>query len=78
MLAAQNDGLRVPEDIAVMGFDDIPAARLVHPTLTTIAQFQDKIGQRAAELLFDRISGKAPEQAQTVEMPFEIIIREST
>ena len=78
MLAAQNEGLRVPQDIAIMGFDDIPAARLVHPKLTTVAQFQDKIGQRAAELLFERISGQAPEQAQYVEMPFEIIIREST
>ena len=78
MLAVQNDGLRVPQDMAIMGFDDIPAARLVHPQLTTVAQFQDQIGQRATQLLFERLCGNAPEEVQTVEMPFEIIVREST
>jgi len=78
MLAVQNDGLQVPQDMAIMGFDDIPAARLVHPQLTTVAQFQDQIGQRATQLLFERLCGNAPEEVQTVEMPFKIIVREST
>jgi len=78
MLAVQNSGLRVPQDIAIMGFDDIPAARLVHPRLTTVRQFQEKTGQRAATLLFERLLGETTEQVQFAEMPFEIIVREST
>jgi LacI family transcriptional regulator len=78
MSAAQNQGLRIPQDIAFIGFDDIPAARLVRPALTTVRQFQDQIGHQAASLLFDRLGGKAPQEVQFVEMPFEIIMREST
>lgn len=78
MLAVQNEGLQVPQDIAIMGFDDILAARLVHPQLTTVAQFQDQIGQRAAQLLFERLCGNALEEVQFIEMPFEIIVRELT
>jgi LacI family transcriptional regulator len=77
MLAVQKAGLRVPEDIAIMGFDDIPAARLVNPPLTTVTQFQEEIGKQAAELLFERIAGGAPDGARSVEMPFEIVVRES-
>jgi LacI family transcriptional regulator len=78
MTAVKEHGLCIPQDIAIIGFDDIPAARLVYPRLTTVAQFQQKIGQRAAALLFERLCGTAPEQVQSVEMPFEIIVREST
>ena len=42
-------------EIAVVGFDDIPAARLVTPPLTTVAQFQDRMGARAAEILMERL-----------------------
>jgi len=78
MLAVQNEGLRVPQDIAIIGFDDIPAAKLVNPRLTTVAQFQDQIGQQAAAILFDRLCGQVSGQPRCVEMPFEIVIREST
>lgn len=78
MSAAQNQGLRIPQDVAIMGFDDIPAARLVRPALTTVRQFQDRIGQRAASLLFDRLCGKELQEVRFVEMPFEIVVREST
>jgi LacI family transcriptional regulator len=52
MVAIREAGLRVPEDIAVAGFDDIPVARLLNPPLTTVAQFPERLGRRAAELLF--------------------------
>lgn len=77
MQAVQQAGLRVPQDIAIMGFDDIPAARLMNPPLTTVTQFQEEIGRQAAELLFERIDGHAPDGARAVEMPFEIVVRES-
>lgn len=77
MMACKARGLRVPKDIAVMGFDDIPTDQIVSPALTTVTQFQGRLGQRAAELLFERIEGKAPLGGRNIEMPFEIVVRES-
>jgi LacI family transcriptional regulator len=77
MLAIREAGLRIPQDIAIAGFDDIPAARLVNPPLTTINQFQENLGRKAAEMLFERISGSLPEEGRTVEAPFELVLRES-
>jgi LacI family transcriptional regulator len=78
MLAVQNAGLLIPQDIAIMGFDDIPAANLVRPQLTTVRQFQQETGRQAAKLLFDRLCGEAPPEIRTIEMPFEIVKRAST
>ena len=77
MLAIYEAGLRVPQDIAIAGVDDIPAARLVNPPLTTINQFQKNIGRKAAEMLFERIDGIILGEGRTVECPFEFVIRES-
>lgn len=78
MTAVREAGLRIPEDIAIAGFDDIAAASMVHPALTTVNQFQNQIGRRAAEMLFERIDNTAPETFQAVEMPYQLIIRDST
>jgi LacI family transcriptional regulator len=78
LVAIREAGLRVPEDVAVVGFDDIPVARLITPRLTTVAQFQENLGVRAAEMLLERLDGKAPEQGRSEEMPYELIVREST
>jgi LacI family transcriptional regulator len=77
MAAIRQSGLSVPEDIAVVGFDDIPAARLISPPLTTINQFKQQLGRRAAELLFERLSGAVTGEGRSIEMPFELIIRQS-
>lgn len=77
MMACKARGLRIPGDLAVMGFDDIPTDEMVSPALTTVSQFQSQLGRRAAELLFERIEGKAPIGGRSVEMPFEVVIRES-
>jgi LacI family transcriptional regulator len=77
MMACKARGLRVPEDVAVMGFDDIPIDRIVSPALTTVSQFQHNLGRKSAELLFERIEGKAPPAGRNIEMPFEIVVRES-
>jgi LacI family transcriptional regulator len=77
LVAAREAGLRVPEDIAIAGFDDIPTAALIDPPLTTVTQFQDQIGKRATEMLFDRINGTAPQEMRVVEMPYRLIIRKS-
>ncbi|CAN5227947.1 LacI family DNA-binding transcriptional regulator [soil metagenome] len=79
-------GLRVPEDIAVGGFDDIPIARYVSPSLTTIRVPIAVLGAAAMEALsrdVERRSGKAPgapaERAEAVSvlMPVELVVRNS-
>ncbi len=77
MAAIRQAGLSIPRDIAVIGFDDIPAARLVHPALTTIAQQQRQMGQRAAEMLFERLNGYAPMIGRNEQIPYKLVIRDS-
>lgn len=78
LMALREARLRVPEDMAVVGFDDIPAAALVTPPLTTISQFQEQLGRRAAEIVLERLSGAASGPARSIEMPFALIVRAST
>lgn len=77
MMAIRDAGLDVPGDIAIIGFDDIPIAKLISPPLTTIAQFEGKLGQRAAEMLFDRLHQKASDVGRREEMPYQLIVRAS-
>ncbi len=77
MLAITEVGLRIPDDIAVVGFDDIPSARLASPALTTISQFLDQLGRRAADMLFERLTSRAPDTGRREEMPYQLIVRES-
>lgn len=78
LTAIREAGLRIPQDIAVAGMDDIPAARLVYPPLTTITQYQHNIGRKAAEMLFDRVKDEYIESPRSREMPFSLIVRNST
>jgi LacI family transcriptional regulator len=69
-------GLRVPEDIAVTGFDDIHLGALLAPPLTTVHQPMRLLGERACALLLDRISDPAlPRRVE--RLPTELIVRES-
>lgn len=77
MNAIRAAGLHIPQDIAVIGFDNIPAAELVSPALTTVTQFQEQLGRRAAQMLLERFDGSAPEGGRCEEMPADLIIRES-
>jgi LacI family transcriptional regulator len=77
MVAIREVGLCVPEDIAVAGFDDIPVARLLNPSLTTVAQFPERLGRRAAEMLFERLNGTITGERRRLEMPYELMIRDS-
>ena len=78
ILAIREAGLSIPDDIAVMGFDDIPTAKLVFPSLTTVAQYQRNVGRRAAEMVMERLTQEVPPTGRSVEMPFQIIERQST
>lgn len=70
-------GLRVPQDIAVVGFDNIDAATMIRPQLTTIDPFKTLVGKRAAEQLIERIQSPTPPQKSWEETPFELVIRQS-
>jgi LacI family transcriptional regulator len=77
LMAIREAGLEIPRDVALMGFDDTPTTRLVTPPLTTVTQFQERLGRRAAGMLFERLDGTAPEHGRYEEMPYELIVRES-
>ncbi len=68
-------GKQVPDDISVIGYDDIPAAASFAPPLTTISNQAPLLGQTAANLLFDLLDGKA---AEPCVIPTQLIIRGST
>lgn len=71
-------GLRVPEDVAVVGFDDLPATMVVDPILTVAAQPAYEMGKQAAQLLLRRLSDQSPEGGQEIILPTEIIERRSS
>jgi LacI family transcriptional regulator len=75
--AARQRGLRIPEDLSVVGFDDLPVARWASPPLTTVRQPLAEMGSAAAQMLGDLIEG-VPLRANRVELSTELIVREST
>src|SRR5262245_57244249 len=77
--ALRESGLRVPEDISVIGFDDVYAAAFQNPALTTIRQPLYQMGKLAAEHLLKRIAGKSEfPYPQVVTVEPELVIRQST
>ena len=77
MRALQERGLRVPQDVSVVGFDDIPSAAFNTPTLTTVRQPLARMGQVAAQTLLERIAGKNDYPSEIAIEP-ELVVREST
>ena len=69
-------GLRVPQDISVIGYDNIRNARYFTPALTTIHQPKERLGQMALTMLLDRIVNKR-EDAQTIEVHPRLVERRS-
>lgn len=74
----QEHGVKVPEDIEVIAFDDIPFSKLFSPALSTIRQETQTIGQVAAIRLIDLIESKSNEKLQNEWLPVSLILREST
>lgn len=77
MNALAQRGLRCPEDLAVVGFDDFPWASAFHPGLTTVAQPGYALGHTAATLLFHRMQNKHAGPAVKKVLPTTLMIRES-
>jgi DNA-binding LacI/PurR family transcriptional regulator len=76
--AALEMNFRVPEDVAIVGFDDIPAASWVRPRLSTVAQHPAQMGTYLAKALFERIQGEYTGAGRRFEVPCRFIEREST
>ncbi|MEC3885730.1 LacI family DNA-binding transcriptional regulator [Halobacillus litoralis] len=70
-------GKRIPEDVQIIGYDDIPQSRLSYPTLSTIRQPAYEMGREAAKLLIRTIK-KEPGVEQTIQMPVELVERKTT
>ncbi|KAF1043452.1 LacI family DNA-binding transcriptional regulator [Xylophilus sp.] len=76
LLAALRLGIRVPDEVAVAGFNDLPASDQMAPPLTTLRTPRGEIGTAAAAMLLALMRGEAVEQPQ-VELPFELVVRGS-
>ncbi|MBN3807905.1 LacI family DNA-binding transcriptional regulator [Paraburkholderia sp. Ac-20347] len=75
--AAREAGLRVPDDISVIGFDDIPMAEQFHPALTTVRQPFQQMSSSAVNALLAQIAG-SDAVAQRTTFPAELVVRQST
>ena len=74
--AAADIGLRLPDDLAVIGFDDIPQAMWTTPTLTTVHQPIAEKGETAAQQLLALISGEIPPELK-IQLPTTLVLRQS-
>lgn len=75
MRALTEHGLRIPEDVSVVGFDDIPAARIATPTLTTVFQDTMLAGELLVDTLMKQVRG---EPAESLRLPTSLVVRRST
>ena len=76
MEAVREHGLRIPGDVSVVGFDDIPQAAHVHPPLTTVRQPLEEMGRTATRMLLERINDpQLP--IERVELPTYLVLRQS-
>lgn len=74
-LALFRKGMRVPEDISVVGFDDLPSSTYRVPPLTSVRQSVQQVGECAAEAMLQLVAGRRP---QVTLPPVELVVREST
>lgn len=77
MRTAQQHGFTLPDDLSVIGFDDIEAASLVVPTLTTVRQPLQAMGRAAVDLLYRLIEGRTA-AAVRIEVSTHLIVRASS
>jgi LacI family transcriptional regulator len=75
--AVRAHDLEVPDDVALVCFDDIEYASRMYPFLTVMVQPAETMGTLATQLLLDRIEGRAPERGRVVVLPAEFIVRRS-
>lgn len=77
MIYLRDKGIRIPQDVGIVGFSNEPFSKVVSPSISTIAQPGFQMGQKAAELIIRQIETKE-RTFQTIVLPTELIIRESS
>lgn len=77
MMEAKEQGLTIPDDLAIMGFDDQPLAEMLDPQLTTIRQPVNQMGKKAVEVIVEMLHHPEVEVKQ-YELPIELVVRKST
>jgi LacI family transcriptional regulator len=75
--AARDEGLRIPDDLALVCFDDIEHVARVYPFLTVMSQPAETFGTVATQLLLDRVASRRDEEPRTVLLPSKLVVRES-
>jgi LacI family transcriptional regulator len=78
--AARDAGRQVPQDLALVGFDDVPAAAVVEPALTTVRQPIGRLGSMAVEMLLTVLEGDQDEGEASIHrvvLPTELVVRDS-
>jgi LacI family transcriptional regulator len=76
--AVRAQGLEVPDDVALVCFDDIEHASRLYPFLTVMAQPAETLGSLGTQLLLERVEGRAPEQSRVVVLPAQFVVRKSS
>jgi LacI family transcriptional regulator len=76
--ALREAGLRVPEDMALVAFDDLPLTLIIEPFLTVASQPAYAMGQRATELLLSRLAGEGAEVPAEIVLPTDLVVRMSS
>lgn len=77
MIYLRDRGIRIPDDIGIVGFSNEPFSKVVSPSISTIAQPGFLMGQKAAELILSQIEHRE-RSYQTLVLPTELIVRESS
>ena len=77
MDAAREIGLRIPEDVSIIGFDDLPQSALTHPPLTTVRQPLQEMGRTAVEMVLDLINKRTDKPPERVQLNTELVVRAS-
>ena len=75
--AIKEEGLKVPDDIALVGYDDIEWSALLEVPLTTVAQPSYEIGKKAAEVLINRLRKENSDEFQQIVLTPQLVIRKS-
>jgi LacI family transcriptional regulator len=78
LLALNEIGISIPNDVAIAGFDDFELAEILNPTLTVVRQPSYDLGRAAAEVLFERLrTGEVPAVGKKIVLPVELVVRRS-
>lgn len=73
----QSHSINIPQQIALICFDDFAAATLVRSTITVVRQSIKDLGEKAASLLLDRLNGNGASEVSQIVLPTELVLRES-